>query len=114
MKAKINGLALSKHMLARVADLILTEKLKYQNIPPPLQYPRLAIILQGHNPASLSYIERKRKTAKNTHIKSRLFHEAEPSLAKLQHTIAKLNHDPKYHGILLQLPLPACLLDYEQ
>jgi methylenetetrahydrofolate dehydrogenase (NADP+)/methenyltetrahydrofolate cyclohydrolase len=69
--------------------------------------PGLVTILVGENPASISYVTLKIKTAENLG-----FHEIQDnqpatiSEADLLALIAKYNKDPKIHGILVQLPLP--------
>lgn len=107
---KINGVALAKKMLCEVSELIQKEK-QAQVLSKAFEQPRLAIILVGDNPFSQSYIRRKRYIAQKIHIKSRLFQiedlpDPHHTTHALEATLRKLNQDPKYHGILLQLPLP--------
>lgn len=69
--------------------------------------PGLVTILVGENPASVSYVTLKVKTALSLG-----FHEiqdnqpADISEEALLALIDKYNHDPSIHGILVQLPLP--------
>jgi methylenetetrahydrofolate dehydrogenase (NADP+)/methenyltetrahydrofolate cyclohydrolase len=69
--------------------------------------PGLAVILVGDNPASRVYVNRKQKVCAELGIYSE-----EHLLPKTTTTeelgalITRLNHDPRLHGILLQLPLP--------
>ncbi|HCX89636.1 MAG: bifunctional 5,10-methylene-tetrahydrofolate dehydrogenase/5,10-methylene-tetrahydrofolate cyclohydrolase [Deltaproteobacteria bacterium CG12_big_fil_rev_8_21_14_0_65_43_10] len=69
--------------------------------------PGLVTILVGENPASISYVTGKQKTAKELGFYSLQDNQAdnitEESLLGL---IDKYNKDPKIHGILVQLPLP--------
>ena len=69
--------------------------------------PGLVTILVGENPASISYVTGKQKTAKELGFYSlqdnRADNITEESLLGL---IDKYNKDPKIHGILVQLPLP--------
>ena len=69
--------------------------------------PGLVTILVGENPASVSYVTAKGKTAKELgyHSIQDTIPEStsEEEVLKL---IAKYNEDPKIHGILVQLPLP--------
>ena len=69
--------------------------------------PGLAAVIVGDNQASRLYVNSKRKACAEVGIYSE-----EHSLPKettqvdLLKLIDKLNHDPKIHGILVQLPLP--------
>ena len=69
--------------------------------------PGLVTILVGENPASISYVTLKVKTALSLG-----FHEiqdnqpADISEEALLALIDKYNRDPSIHGILVQLPLP--------
>ena len=69
--------------------------------------PGLVTILVGSNPASISYVTLKVKTALSLG-----FHEIQDnqpediSEAALLELIEKYNRDPSIHGILVQLPLP--------
>jgi methylenetetrahydrofolate dehydrogenase (NADP+)/methenyltetrahydrofolate cyclohydrolase len=69
--------------------------------------PGLAAILVGEDPASQIYVRNKRKACQQAGIDSWL-HELgkETTQAQLLELIARLNADPKVHGILVQLPLP--------
>jgi methylenetetrahydrofolate dehydrogenase (NADP+)/methenyltetrahydrofolate cyclohydrolase len=80
-----------------------TEKLKAEHG----KVPGLVTILVGENPASMSYVTLKIKTAHslgyNEIQDSRSPDMAEDELLEL---IAKYNQDDSIHGILVQLPLP--------
>ena len=69
--------------------------------------PGLVTILVGENPASVSYVKAKQKTAGNMgfySVQENLPEDvSEEELLKL---IDKYNKDEKIHGILVQLPLP--------
>ncbi|MBF0542273.1 MAG: bifunctional methylenetetrahydrofolate dehydrogenase/methenyltetrahydrofolate cyclohydrolase FolD [Nitrospirae bacterium] len=69
--------------------------------------PGLVTILVGSNPASISYVTGKIKTAHELGFYSIQDDQSvditQDDLLKL---IDKYNHDPKIHGILVQLPLP--------
>ncbi len=70
--------------------------------------PGLVTILVGSNPASLSYVAGKQRTAKDLGFYS--VQEDIPGDAgekSLLGLIAKYNADPAIHGILVQLPVPA-------
>ena len=69
--------------------------------------PGLAIVLVGADPASEIYVEKKIKTAEELGFLATLFSfsETEPE-SKVIAQIQKLNQDPRYSGIIVQLPLP--------
>ncbi|MHB8110201.1 MAG: bifunctional methylenetetrahydrofolate dehydrogenase/methenyltetrahydrofolate cyclohydrolase FolD [Syntrophorhabdaceae bacterium] len=69
--------------------------------------PGLVTILVGNNPASVSYVAGKQKTAKELGFFSIQDDQPENiSENDLIDLIRKYNGDPKIHGILVQLPLP--------
>jgi methylenetetrahydrofolate dehydrogenase (NADP+)/methenyltetrahydrofolate cyclohydrolase len=69
--------------------------------------PGLATVLLGDDPGSLSYVGGKEKTALALGIFSdRHDLPASTTEAELLRLVDKLNHEPKIHGILVQLPLP--------
>jgi 5,10-methylene-tetrahydrofolate dehydrogenase/methenyl tetrahydrofolate cyclohydrolase len=72
--------------------------------------PGLATVLVGENPASETYVRMKRKACAELGIES-FGHElpADSSQQAVEGLVAQLNADPKVHGILVQLPLPAGL-----
>jgi methylenetetrahydrofolate dehydrogenase (NADP+) / methenyltetrahydrofolate cyclohydrolase len=69
--------------------------------------PGLAAVLVGDDPASQVYVRNKRKACEKAGLDSSL-HELpkETSQDELLLLIARLNSDPRVHGILVQLPLP--------
>jgi methylenetetrahydrofolate dehydrogenase (NADP+) / methenyltetrahydrofolate cyclohydrolase len=70
--------------------------------------PGLAVVLVGENPASKSYVRNKNKAAHEIGIYSEQHTLPETVTQKeLLALVEKLNGDPKIHGILVQLPLPA-------
>ncbi len=69
--------------------------------------PGLVTIIVGKNPASVSYVTAKQKTAHELGFYSIQEDVAEDvSEADLLALVEKYNRDPKIHGILVQLPLP--------
>jgi len=72
--------------------------------------PGLATVLVGDNPASHTYVKAKRKACAEAGIES-FGHElaATATQAEVEGLVSRLNQDPKVHGILVQLPLPAGL-----
>lgn len=78
------------------------EVLKQQGVTPVLIMVRV-----GEDPASVSYMRQKEKTAAEVGVESEtvVFPEDTPE-ATLLAEIDELNRDPAVHGILVQLPLP--------
>ena len=69
--------------------------------------PGLVTIIVGNDPASVSYVTGKQKTAKELGFYSVQEDVAEDvSESALLALVDKYNKDPKIHGILVQLPLP--------
>jgi methylenetetrahydrofolate dehydrogenase (NADP+)/methenyltetrahydrofolate cyclohydrolase len=69
--------------------------------------PGLVTILVGENPASVSYVTGKQKTAKELGFYSIQDNQpADIPETKLLELINQYNKDPRIHGILVQLPLP--------
>lgn len=69
--------------------------------------PGLGVILVGNDPASLSYVTAKEKACEEIGIFSddnRMAADADEE--QLLALVDRMNHDPKIHGILVQLPLP--------
>jgi methylenetetrahydrofolate dehydrogenase (NADP+)/methenyltetrahydrofolate cyclohydrolase len=69
--------------------------------------PKLAVIMAGDDPASLTYAQAKKKQAENIGIEFELFHfaAAAPEREVLA-LIQRLNADVRTHGIMAELPLP--------
>jgi 5,10-methylene-tetrahydrofolate dehydrogenase/methenyl tetrahydrofolate cyclohydrolase len=72
--------------------------------------PGLATVLVGDNPASQTYIRMKTRACAEAGIDS-FGHElpSDASQEEVEQLVKDLNADPKVHGILVQLPLPAGL-----
>ncbi len=69
--------------------------------------PGLAVVLVGSDPASQVYVKNKRLACAKTGIESFSYDLPETtSEDELMALVAKLNSDPRVHGILVQLPLP--------
>ncbi len=69
--------------------------------------PGLAVVLVGQDPASEVYVRSKAKQTRAAGMAS-FEHTLPADVAEneLLALVAKLNHDPAVHGILVQLPLP--------
>lgn len=69
--------------------------------------PGLAVVLVGENPASQQYVKNKNKAAHEIGIYSEQHNLSKDTPEEdLLALVARLNADPKIHGILVQLPLP--------
>ncbi len=102
MAAKIiSGTEIAKQIREELAKEVAFLKEKNNLVP------GLVTILVGENPASISYVTGKQKTAKELGFYSIQDNQPESiSEDKLLELIAKYNEDPQIHGILVQLPLP--------
>ena len=76
--------------------------------------PGLATVLVGDDPASHVYVRMKRKACEEVGIES-IHHElpADVAESELQEMLERLGADPAVSGILLQLPLPDHLDQFE-
>ena len=69
--------------------------------------PGLAAVIVGEDPASEVYVRNKTRRFRNMNLHSETIRlPEETSQKELLSTIRTLNHDPLFHGILVQLPLP--------
>jgi methylenetetrahydrofolate dehydrogenase (NADP+)/methenyltetrahydrofolate cyclohydrolase len=69
--------------------------------------PCVVFIRVGEDPASISYVSKKEKTAAKIGIESRLQHYPESiTQEELLQEISLINEDTEVHGILVQAPLP--------
>ena len=72
--------------------------------------PGLVVILVGENPASQVYVRNKERRATAAGFQSEVMRLPEDTTeAALLALIAQLNQDDNWHGILVQLPLPAAI-----
>jgi methylenetetrahydrofolate dehydrogenase (NADP+)/methenyltetrahydrofolate cyclohydrolase len=70
-------------------------------------HPGLVVVLVGEDPASAVYVRNKGKACEKAGIHSQTIKlSADTSERDLLNLIQQLNDDPKYHGILVQSPLP--------
>ena len=102
MAAKIiSGTEIARQIREEIKEEVLRLKEKH-NVTPGL-----VTILVGDNPASVSYVTGKQKTAKELGFYSVQDNQpADITEEQLLALIEKYNHDPLIHGILVQLPLP--------
>ncbi len=82
-------------------------QVKVQNLQQKHIAPGLAVVLVGEDPASKSYVAAKERACAEIGIFS-LDHRlpADTPQTALLELIARLNANPRVHGILVQLPLP--------
>jgi methylenetetrahydrofolate dehydrogenase (NADP+)/methenyltetrahydrofolate cyclohydrolase len=102
MAAKIiSGVEVAKQIREELKQEVDKLKAQYGVIP------GLVTILVGENPASISYVTAKGKTAKELGFFSIQDNQpADINEEALLALINQYNQDPKIHGILVQLPLP--------
>jgi methylenetetrahydrofolate dehydrogenase (NADP+) / methenyltetrahydrofolate cyclohydrolase len=73
----------------------------------PGRKPCIALVRVGEDPASVSYVRKKEKTAAEIGLESRIILPPETvTQAALEKLIDDLNADPSVDGILVQSPLP--------
>ena len=97
----LDGGATSKEIRAEVAQGVAEMVEKHGTTP------GLAAILVGDDPASAIYVRNKGRACQEVGIVSETFHLPEAvSQEELLRLIARLNGDGRFHGILVQLPLP--------
>ena len=99
---KIDGKALAAKMQENLAKK--TAQLKDETG----LVPGLVVILVGDNPASQVYVRNKERSATAAGFRSQVLRLPETvSQDQLLEHIQTFNQDPVWHGILVQLPLPA-------
>jgi len=98
--AIISGTEMGAHIRAELAaDILALKALKI--------VPGLAVVLVGEDPASLSYVSNKAKACRELGIMEETFRlPAATDQESLLELVDRLNADPGFHGILVQLPLP--------
>ena len=103
----IDGLSVSEHIKNNLRDEITMLVIKGVK-------PCLATIIVGSDPPSLVYINNKQKAAKSIGIRTLDYRlDGNISQSELITLIEKLNLDSTVHGILIQLPLPDQLDQYQ-
>ncbi len=104
---KIDGLAVASAVRQRVKKAV--DELKSQGIQP-----RLATVLVGDDQASATYVKNKQKACAEVGILTR-DHKLSPNISQteLNKLVDSLNQDESVHGILIQLPLPKQIDEFE-
>ena len=104
---KIDGLEVARNVKQLVSETV--KELTSQGITPCL-----APILVGDNPASQTYVRNKHKACEETGIITK---DHRPPITTSQNDLNELidmlNDDPSVHGILVQLPLPNHLDEFD-
>ena len=104
---KIDGLEVARAVKARVKKAV--DELKSQGINPCL-----ATVLVGDNQASATYVKNKQKACAEVGIVTKDHHiPASISQRELNDLVDSLNIDKTIHGILVQLPLPDQINEFE-
>ena len=96
----IDGNAIAAQVLAELGPRV--EALRSRGVQPGL-----AFVLVGENPASISYVKGKARDCAKVGIESETIRL--PESTSQEHVIRlvqQLNTDPKWHGQIVQLPLP--------
>ena len=103
LKGKVVSLKVKDELSSKITDL------KSKDITPSL-----AAIIVGDNPASKLYVSSKAKAFSKLGCYSEVFSLPKDSSKEvLINFISELNENKKFHGILLQLPLPKHLNEKE-
>ena len=103
----IDGKVVSADVKSRVRRAV--QELKAMGVEPCL-----ATVLVGDDPASATYIESKHKDAKEVGIVTRDHRLAAAfKQNELRELVQLLNSDPEVHGILVQLPLPSHIDEFD-
>ena len=104
---KIDGKEIAQSVKSRVKQAV--QELKAQNIAPCL-----ATVLVGDNPASAIYVRNKHRACEEVGISTKDHKlSSEITQSQLNEIIDNLNKDNTVHGILVQLPLPDQLNEFE-
>ena len=92
----------------KIAEEIRTElKERVKELKAKGITPGLAVVLMGDDPASLSYVSAKAKGAEEVGVYEETFRlPATATEGDLFELVSRLNKDARFHGILVQLPLP--------
>ncbi len=96
----IDGKAIAAQVRAEVAER--ARKLGDRGVTPGL-----VLVLVGENPSSMSYVRSKGDAAEEAGIFSETFYLSESiSQEQLISHIMDVDEDPRFHAVLVQLPLP--------
>ncbi len=97
----INGNEIAKEVRAEVAEGVAALKASTG------VQPGLAVVLVGDDPASAVYVRNKGRAAEEAGIYSETYRlPQETPQDEVVELVRRLNEDERFHGILVQLPLP--------
>jgi methylenetetrahydrofolate dehydrogenase (NADP+) / methenyltetrahydrofolate cyclohydrolase len=103
----IDGNAVSASIKSKLTNRV--DELREKGINPCL-----ATILIGENPASATYVQNKQKAAKQVGITTQDHRMSDDiSQKELMSLIESLNNESRVHGILVQLPLPKHINEFD-
>ncbi len=98
----LDGAALSQEIQGEVAVGVEETQQKHQVTP------GLAAVLVGDDPASAIYVRNKRRACDQVGMFSETYElPATTTESEALQLVDKLNRDPRFHGVLIQLPLPS-------
>ena len=98
---RISGTKMAKEVRAEVAEGVAEIRSRHGIAP------GLAVVLVGDDPASGVYVRRKQEAATEVGMESNVVRlPADTSERDILSNVRKLNGDARFHGILVQLPLP--------
>lgn len=98
----LDGAALGREVRTEVAAGVLEMQQRHGVTP------GLAAVLVGGDPASAIYVRNKGRACDEAGMFSEIFHlSGETTQAELLELVERLNADSRFHGILVQLPLPS-------
>ena len=97
----INGAEIAKQVRVEVAEQVANLKSRHNLVP------GLAVVLVGDDPASTVYVRNKGRACDEAGIYSETFNlPAKTPEVDVVELVQQLNGDARFHGILVQLPLP--------
>jgi methylenetetrahydrofolate dehydrogenase (NADP+)/methenyltetrahydrofolate cyclohydrolase len=97
----IDGAQTAKDIRSEVAESVTELKAKHGIVP------GLAAVLVGGNPASAIYVRNKERACEEVGMLSEAIKlPEETTQEEILEVVYRLNHDDRFHGILVQLPLP--------
>ncbi len=97
----IDGRAIAAEVRGEVSEGVAEMRAKHGIAP------GLAVVLVGDDPASAVYVRSKERAAAEAGMVSESVHlPANTPQDEVLAIVRRLNHDARYHGILVQLPLP--------
>ena len=101
-KNKIDGFNIALQTQTRLAEKVLSLKKTYGITP------FIIIVMVGDNLASKIYVRKKLELAEKLGIKAELRHfPVSIKEAELLDEIVKINNDKNIHGVIVQMPLPS-------